>query len=104
MTWSSSVEYIIIFEKRIQIVNLFLTYERSALFSGLFKNCSSHQGWMLTPKPCFDNYVSLGLNVSNFDQDENPRSGQVWLLWTPISCFGQMLRNDVLRIVESLQL
>ena len=81
-----------------------MTVKRSALFPSLFKKCSSHQGWVLTPEPWFDSHVSLGLNVSNFDEDRNPRSGQVWLLWTPISFSGRMLRNDVLRIVESLQL
>ena len=51
-----------------------------------FKNCSSRShGRVLTPEPCFDNHVFLGLNVSNFDQDRNLRSGKVWLLWTPIS-------------------
>ena len=81
-----------------------MNLKRSALFSGLFKNCSSHQGWVLTPEPWFDNHLSLGLNVSNIDQDRNPTSGQVWLLWSPILCSGQMLRNGILRIVESLQL
>ena len=81
-----------------------MNLKRSALFSGLFKNCSSHQGWVLTPEPWFDNHLSLGLNVSKFDQDRNPTSGQVWLLWSPILCSGPMLRNGILRIVESLQL
>ena len=81
-----------------------MNLKRSALFDGLFKNCSSPQRWVLTPEPWFDNHLSLRVSLSNFDQDRNPRSGQVWLLWTPISCSGQMLRNDILRIVESLQL
>ena len=81
-----------------------MNLKRSAVFSGLFKNCTRHQGWVLTPEPWFDNHLSLGLNVSNFDQDRNPTSGQVWLLWSPILCSEQMLRNGILRIVESLQL
>ena len=72
------------------------------------KYCFSRShGRELTPEPCFDYHVSLGLNVSNIDQDRNLRSGQVWLLWTPISSLIMLWtndENDVLRIVESLQL
>ena len=59
-----------------------------------------HQGWVLTPEPWLDNHVSFGLNVSNFEQDRNPRSSQVWLVSTPISISGQMLRNDVLVLLK----
>ena len=61
----------------------------------VFKNCSSrsHEK-VLTHEPWFDNHVSLGLNVSNFDQDRNLRSGHVWLLWTPILSLI-MLRTNV---------
>ena len=59
-------------------------FTRTETNPAFFKNCSSrsHER-VLTPEPWFDNHVSLGLNVSNFDQDRNLRSGHVWLLWTP---------------------